>query len=355
MTKKTSSMGALLDENGPAIKANLPDEGDIKIPDTPIVKQPEPETKQLVPDRRGKKARDYSKLYTSIGISRRFLPPITRKRSAVYELVVQKGTKDRRLEGPDQYVEPQPYQLVPSYTFLDFEESDLGQREKTLTYYEGGTEVVYIPDPITKKNIAQSIPKIGSPEFIMGQKVVNIEMEYAKYVWWELHPRNGSNKWRDKSKDPIFKRADIEYKSPHVLSIQMDLQKDAEEYVIKLSPDKRMNLAAALTNPTVNPNVNPQELFLTLRMRARENPEEILFTRGDKTNGSIKIATIHALDLGILTYIPENDCYYIADDNDAAYHVPIGNNPFESICKFFDTEEGEEHYNRVKDMLSFWF
>lgn len=348
MTK--SKMGALLDSELPP--EELPT---IDTESPPVAAIQEKTPVQRIPDHRGKKISLKEQLYTSLGISRKYIPPITRKRAAVYQLVNFKGTIDNRLEGRDQFVDPFPYELVPTYSFVDTDEPELTRREKTMTYYEGGTETVYVVDPVTKRNIPQAVPKIGSPGFgESGQKVVNIYNEYGRYAWWELHPRNGSNKWRDMGKTPIFERVDIKYDSPHVANIREDLKLSAENYILSLKPDKLMNLGASLTNPTINTDIDPQQLKLALRMRARQNPEEVLFTNPDN-QGSIKIACIHALDLGILTFVPENEAYYIGDEEEALYRVPIGNNPFESIVAFFNTMEGEDAYAKVKKDLQFWF
>lgn len=365
MTK--TKLGNLLDEDEPETAAvetapaqkpitKLPPEEGPVIDDTPplaTVTEPKSDT-QKIPDFRGKKARESDKLFSSVGISRKFLPPLTRRRSAVYQLCNVKSKIDNRLTDLDKYPDPFPYQLVPNYTFIDHHEPDLDKREKTMTYYEGGSEVVYSKDPVTGKNIPTSVPKIGAPEFIGGQKVVDIFAEYKRYVWWELHPRNASNKWRDKSKEPIFERVDTKYESSHVQAIKMDLQRDAETYVLGLKPDRLINLGAALSNPTVDITMPPQELRLSLRNRARNNPEETLFT-APETNGSIKIAVIHALDLGILMFIPDHESYYFGQDEDPMFRVPITTNPFDSLCKYFASEDGKEDYNLVKEQLSFWF
>lgn len=134
----------------------------------------------------------------------------------------------------------------------------------------------------------------------------------------------------------------------------MDLRLDAERYVISLKPDGMMNLAAALTNPTINANINPQELRLVLRMRAQKNPEEILYRAPDET-ASVKVAAIHALDLGIIAFVPENESYYYGLEETPMCRIPVGNNPFEYLCSFLTGPDGQEEFERIKRDLSFWF
>ena len=370
MTK--TAMGALLDEEGSEqepVKApqkpkgatksaedlKLPPEDEIPAPETMLPPMATPNKTERIPDYRGKRIAQKDALFASLGISRELIPPITRKRVAIYQLYNFKGKRDKRMmETIDQYVDPYPYEMVPNYTFTDIKETDLTRREKTLTYYEGGSETIYRPDPVTGKNMPHSIPKVGMPVFVNGQVTVNIYNEFRKFVWWELHPRNASNKRRDFSKEPIFERVDTKYESSHVQMIKMDLAMDAEKYILQMKEDRLMGLAAAMTNPTVNPNINPQELRLVMRMRAKANPEEILYSAPDK-EASTKVSLIHALDLGIITYLPERECYYYSDDDEPVHRVLTGSNPFEDFTAFLTSAAGAPTLERIKTDLDFWF
>lgn len=301
-----------------------------------------------------KAKRDYmEKLTSSLGLSKKLMPRLTRRSSAIYQLVNMKGRIDKRLTGADQFVDPPIYDLVPHYTIIDIGEEDLMRREKTMTFYDGGTETTYITDPVTKKQVPHAVAKIGSPIFINGQMRVDIFKEYAKYAWLELHPRNGSNKWRDRAEQPIFERVDTKWDSPHVQLIRMDMKRDAENYVLGLKTTQLINLAAALTNPTMDTNIDPQRLMYALRMRARENPEEILYTNPNN-KGALKILTIQAMDYGALTYIPEHEAYYMDDDEKPIFTVPMGINPFEALVEFLASPEGADIHTELKDEMSFW-
>lgn len=356
MSGKTT-MDDLLNAEGESDDKTLPLEPEVTPEAAPPIAQvrtPSATQPTKIRDFRARRIAENEKLYQSLGISKKYAPPLTRKRSAIYQLVNFKGTVDNRLTDKDKYVDPPYWGLVPSYTFVDYEESDLTRREKTMTYYEGGAEVVYIDDPVTKKKVPQSIPKIGTPELIQGQAVVSIYGAYGRYAWWELHPQNASNKWRNKSMSPIFERIDTKYESPHVANIKQDLKVDATKYVLDMKPNELMNLAAALTNPTVNTNVNPEELKLALRMRAWDRPDEILYT-APNNQGASKVAIIHALDLGILTFVPEHESYYYGQDEIPLYTVPTGNSPFESLVKFLSGEKASAELEQIKNDLAFWF
>jgi len=322
----------------------------------PVVTAKGSSEKTVLRDYRALKHKRDEKLMASIGLSRKFCPPITRKLTAVYQLYNFKGKVDRRLDGKDTFIDPFPYQLAPTYTFTDTEDPDLMRREKTLSYFDG-TETVNIEDPVTKQLRPQSVPKLGAPEIIGGQAMVNIMNSYQRYVWWELHPRNASNKWRDFSKEPIFERVDIRFGTPHINNIREDIKLEAQNYLASLKnrTDQLINLAAGLTNPTVNTFVDPQQLYLTLRMRAQNNPEEILFTAHNKVQGSVKVALIHALDYSVIAWVGDQGCYYFGDAEFPMYRVPIDNDPFESLCKFMTTDEGKEYYDMIVEQLGFWY
>lgn len=368
---KSKKMDDLLDEDQP-LTGELPAEEEPAIPEvSPTAKPPEEEkappkaptttipqgsgpTKKPVPDRRALRIKTHEKLYASLDLSPRYIPPITRKRSAIYQLYEYKSKRDNRLVGIDAIVDPYPIELVPTYTFTDLDEQDLTKREKTMTYWDG-TESKTIEDPLTGQSRIVSVPKPGTPRIIGGQVVVNIFSKYNWFVWWELHPRNASNKWRDKSQTPLFERIDTKHEGAHVQNILHNMKFEAERYVLGISHDKRINLASALTNPTINTkDVNPQDLLLTLRLRARNNPEEILFTAPDNM-ATIKVSIVHALDLGILTFLDETECYYFADESVPFFRVLVNNDPLESLAEFLSSEEGKSDLEAIQGMLQFWF
>lgn len=328
---------------------------DVKTPPVATVVPPLNPTLKI-PDLRGKNIALKDKLYHSLGLSRKYIPRLTRRSTAIYQVIGMGKMKDRRLEGLDQHIDPYPIELVPTYVLYDSDEPDLMKRDKTMTFYEGGSETVYSADPISKKQVAHAIPKVGSPFFGEGgQVVVNIYKNYGQYAWWELHPRNLSNKYRDQTKPPIFERVDTKFEGPHVQHIKLDLQRDADGYVLGLKPDELIALGARLANPTVDVTRAPQELRLALRMRAKANPEEILYTNPNHS-ASIKIACIHALDFGVLQYVPEHEAYYMEGSEDPIFRVPVGSNPFEALVEFlYVEEEGQEIYKLIQDEMSFWF
>jgi hypothetical protein len=335
--------------------AELAGEGEVQTEKNPVVQKPAVEpTKVTIPDQRPqymRKSDNYVKMQTSIGLSRQYLPPITKRRQAIYQLL--NTGRDSRLRPEDQVgSEAIPYDMVPTYQMYDQFDSDVNNRDKVLTYSEG-KQLVYVDNPGTGRKEQITREKLGEPHFTNGQVIVDTIKDYTRYVWWELHPRNASNKWRDKSKPAIFKRVDIERSSPHVQMMQMDLKMDAEQYVIKLDLKELINLAAAMTNPTINVNMPSQQLRYEMRMRAQEDPEGVMFKAPDKI-ASIKLSIMHGMDMGIIFYEPSTETYFNGEDEEM-FVVPVDNNPTESFAKFLSSEQGKESRDYISEKLAFWF
>lgn len=363
MTKtKESAMASLLDGDEPKTPRAPEPQATIAPPPPVVPPIASKDTKNApvssrVADLRSSYDRTKRELSASLGLSPRYLPPIMKGKVAIYQLIGFKGRIDPRVmdDGTaNKLIEPQPYELSPSYNFYDADETDLASSTKVITYYEGN-ELVYMNRLGTDKKDAVSQRKLGNPHFRNGQVVVDIYKEYGKYVWWELHPQNKSNKHRDTNRhDLVFERVDTKFESPHTKLIRMDLARDAEDHVRKLDAAKLINLGSALTNPTIDVTVSIQELRLTLRTRARKNPEEILFTSHDKT-ASTKLNVIHALDMGIITFDPGRETYMFRETKTDIFQVPIDNPPLDTFAKYLLTQDGEEDRTIIEDMLSFWY
>jgi hypothetical protein len=333
-------------------------EVDTKVP---LVNTPTRSNREVpVKDKRNKteQIKDYrKKLVASLGLSELLIPPITRRRTAIYQLVNMKGKRDHRLMGPDEIPEPPPFEMVPTYLVDDPGENDLSRSQKPITYWEG-TESKSMEDPLTKELRTVIVPKPGTPAFINGQKVINIMKQFNHYVWFENHPRNASNKRRDRGLTPLFERVDTKYESPHTLTINMNFMRDAEDFIVGLKANELVNIAAAMKNPTIPSGLPPETLRYELRARARksrEAAEEILFTRPD-AKASIKLAVIHALDYGIISFLAEFGGYYFDDEKSEMFRVPVDSDPFDAVVNFLaEDDEGKECYKEIKKRLDFWF
>lgn len=297
------------------------------------------------------------KFPVSLGITEKCLPPMTRRKMAVYELL-DMTRKDLRIIGAEDNVgtpvavpqtkEPPPFEFAPTYQFEDRGEEDLGLKRKTM---------VYTNDIITYNKAKTLSPKditelqLDIPTFINGQLVVDCWGNFIKYVWLELHPQNQTNKWRDKTRKPEFKRVDIEYVSPHLHLLKMDLAADSEDMVRRMDPKSLINLAAAFGIPS---SLSVSEMRLDLRQRARLNPEEVMFKSPDKSHANL-LNIISGIKMGVVDYDPNKQEYYFPDDEEPFFIIPLDtSNPLEAVAQYLATSEGKNACDRLEEYLQYW-
>jgi len=292
----------------------------------------------------------------SINLSPQMLPPLTRNKMAIYEVVnvARDGRQlTREVNGKTIQVnnigEIPPVQLSPVYKIYDRFEEDLARRMKTMVFSDEINVQEYF-NTVAKNIDPTTTMKLEMPELLNGQVIVDCEANYTKYVWWELHPLNDSNKFRDKTKTPLFKRADVHYSSPHLQLMKMDLQRDAEEYVIKLNAEKLINLASAFGIPS---SVSIQDMRLDLRIKAKNNPEEVLFKSPEKHAATLRLA-VSCMDLSIIDYNSATQEFFFPHADEPFFTVPLDQTPLEALAKWLTTEEGEEAKTYLETTVSFW-
>lgn len=308
------------------------------------------------PTERKEYQRQKRKLPASLDITDKCLPPLTRRKMAVYELL-GRDKRDLRIQGGQdgqgnpvpvpQTIEPPPFEFAPTYQFEDRGEEDLGRRRKTM---------VFTNDIITYNKAKTLAPKeltdlqLDIPTFVNGQLVVDCMANFIKYVWLELHPQNETNKWRDKGRRAEFKRVDIEYVSPHVQLMKMDLAADAEDYVRKLDQKTLTNLAAAFG---MNVSLSLGDMKIEMRRLARLKPEEVMFKAPDKSMANM-LNVMHALNMGVVDYNPDKMEYWFPEDQKPFYIVPLDATPLESVAQFLATAEGRTAMDELEGLLSYW-
>lgn len=286
--------------------------------------------------------------YSSLNLSFKMLPPLTRRRTAIYELLDIDKVDPRVIDGP-RIVEIPPYQMSPIYKIYDRFEPDMAKRMKTMVYSDEINVQEYHNS--VAKNIDPGVNmKLDMPEFVNGQVIVDCEAQYIKHVWWELHPRNLSNKFRNKEQPGLFRRVDVEFRSPHLELLRMDLANDAEKVIIKLNHAQLINLASAFGIPATYPQ---GDMRLDMRKRARAKPEEVLFKTPD-ARASTFMNVMSALDLGIIDFKPETQEYFFPNEEESFFVVPLDQTPLEALANFLISEDGQEEKAMLEDILSFW-
>jgi len=291
------------------------------------------------------------KLDTSgLGLSDELLPPLTRRRLAIYQLLSADVKFDHRvIEGPNR-IEPAPSELHPIYEIYDPGEPVLAKRRKKMIYSNDiAVHEYYNTNALT---VDTSVNKnIQMPEFVHGLVHIDVIKNYPKFVWWELHPGNINNKHRPSDATPKFKRIDIEFQSPHVQLMKRDLAMDAERHVIGLKLDQLINLAAAFGIPSTT---KPSDMRLEMRRRAADNPKEVLFKSPDNT-ATAMMNVMTALDLGIIDFDPDSQNYYLSsDDKTPLWTCLVDQSPLEDFAKFLISPEGQDAKTEIESLLSFW-
>lgn len=286
---------------------------------------------------------------SGLTLSKQLLPPITRRRMAIYQLLSADIKFDGRVVSGPNLIEPAPFEMHPIYEIYDPGEPVLAKRRKRMVYsndiaiHEYANTNSAPIDPNTNT-------RIEMPQFIHGQVSIDSVKEFMKYCWYELHPQNLTNKYRDKTKVARFKRVDIEFQSPHIQLMQRDLAIDAERLVISLSTEQLINLAAAFGVPSTT---RPSDMRLEMRKKASQSPKEVLFKSPDNRATSM-MNIMSALDLGILDFDPDTQNYYLGDDREPIWQCLVDQSPLEDFAKFLVSDEGKDVKKEIESLLSFW-
>jgi hypothetical protein len=291
-------------------------------------------------------------------LSDQMLPPITKRHTAIYQLLgLQEGAStDRRIQSQESeranIVDTSDYEMHATYSIFDQFEKDFGRQTKVVTYYDGVQRTTY-KDPITGEMRPEIRQKVGTPRFSRGQAVVDIMRNYHQYLWWELHPGNKTNKFRDKGKPALFERIDLKHYNPHMDMIRKEIKLDAMNYVRKLQAGQVIDLATALSIPVVG--LQPSALKADLYALAETDPERVLFKAPDEIM-STTIEIMRAVDLGILDYDAMRKQYYFAQNiNEPFFVVPMDEIPYEALAKYLvSTEEGQLIKEKMMEFIYYW-
>lgn len=346
MTKKATGLDDFLTnetQDQPPVKDTTP----IPAP-TPPAPQFKKRFKREMPDTSG------------LIISPKLIPPITRRRMAIYQLLTASETRfdsrvistqsgDRIVANGPTRIEPAPFELHPIYELYDPYEPVLAKRRKRMVYSNDIAVQEYYNTNVTNADVSTNT-RIEMPQFIGGQVTVDVVGSFNKYIWFELHPKNLSNKHRDKNVVANFKRIDIEFQSPHAQLMRRDLAIDAERHIIGLNTEQLINLAAAFGIPT---NTKPGDMRLEMRRRAADNPREVLFKSPDN-KATAMMNIMSAIDLGILDFDPDSQNYYLGEDRNPVWTCLVDQSPLEDFAKFLITPEGREAKEEIESLLNFW-
>lgn len=280
----------------------------------------------------------------SLGLSYQMLPPITRRKTAIYQAIglhaIDPLSKEPVL---DQSI------VIPgSIIVYDPFQDDYAKKNVRLRNVVGvHTEIVN-----GKEEIRQKVDDIF---FINGFLDVNIEKEYPLYTILELHPLNGSNRFRDKSKPAAFIRIDLNYKSTAFQNAQMDLQRDAEGAVIAMNKEDLVAYAATAGITTMARPID--EIRFDLRRFARDN-SKVFFGIVKDSSAAIRMNVLDADSMGLIDYVAEKSGYIFNTDPKKPFFVHAkGEEPMGALIAYLgkkDSKQAQEAYEIMCAQLKFW-
>lgn len=280
------------------------------------------------------------------GLSEMMLPPITKRRLATYE-VVNKDLVDPLTK---EVIDTPPLILPGKYIIYDPFQEDVLNRHVLLknisrreTTVRGGREEV--------EEIVEDIV------FPNGAKSVVIDKNYLQYALLELHPLNASNKYRDQSQAPAFRRTDMGLRKDWVeTQAGMDLAFEAEQTVVNMkNGDDIIRYATAAGIPTAGRMLDAGDSSVKrdLRLFARNDPRGF-FKLNKTNNAAIKMAVMEAIDLGLVEYFVDRRRWLFSTDGaDAGQHLP-GQEPVEALIKLLQSEDYLEVYKKLQSQLNYW-
>jgi len=280
------------------------------------------------------------------GLSSQMLPPITRKKFAIYE-IINKGHVDPLTNQPSENV---GLILPGSYVVYDPFDTDVLRRHKTLKNVTRFETVV-----IAGQNVAKEV--VEDIEFPDGIKNVAIEKDYAMYILLENHPLNESNRFRNKSMAAAFRRIDINKRAwGEGTMANMDLAFEAERAVVDMrNADEIIGYAHAAGIPTLGRSTDngDNSIKKDLRIYARKNPKDF-FRLSKDTYAAIKVSVLDAIDLGLIEYVVDKRAWeFSTDGEEIGRHLP-GEEPNDALIKLFKKKEYREKYEKLQNQLNYW-
>jgi len=279
------------------------------------------------------------------GLSSQMMPPITKRKIAVYE-VLGKDQIDPLTREP---IQAPPLVIPGKFVIYDPFQKDVLQRHRLLKNVTRSEKVVRGGVEMVEEVVEDLV-------FIDGFKNIAIDRNYMEYVLLELHPLNESNRWRDKSQAAAFKRIDIGNRKEWTDTIAaMDLAWEAENAIINMrNADDIINYATAAGIPTLGRRTDGENsIKRDLRLFARQNPRD--FFRLNKNEGmAIKMAILEADDLGIIEYTVDKKQWLFATDGDLLYQVVAGEDPMVGVIKALRKPQYKEKYEKMQEQLNYW-
>jgi hypothetical protein len=280
------------------------------------------------------------------------MPPLTRKKVAKY-----RGVDAEQINlATGLAAEPVTFLIPGTYMFYDRGEQDPAARQKLMCNY-GRPEIVI--DPVSKKQVMDD-KVIDYIEFFQGVKYVDVEKEFALYVFMELHPFNKSNKFRPNTGRVVYERVDLQTNKEMAFKMaEADLGVEAEREVIN-TKDPNVIIARAISANIPVMEAGGQraitEIKLDLRNFARTQPKKF-FGNGGDYKMAFKMNILDAQAWGLLDIDEQKRTFIVpvTDEKVFRWEYGIHEDPIDAFVEHcLSDKDGKELYDAIKTMVEYW-
>ena len=285
------------------------------------------------------------------GLSMKVLPK-QHNRVAIYRMAGL-GKIDPRTKKP---IRAQPTVIAGSYMFSDPHESQPHLRDKVVENVTGNTI------KINKDGKRETVPKVEDILVPDGFVMINPKTQYNSYIFWELHPNNGSNRFRPNHIEIYFSRVDRPSKTTQQISVDHDLLMQAVNLASGLKHEQLKRYALSLKNKAGKQVVSLDgvtygDLRNQIRDFAQQNPRQFLTVSEDLP----AVAKMHVHDARrweLISYDTDKrtwDWIYTPDDQAIKMMTHnVDEDPFEALAKWLlDDPKGQEKYSEILNILTF--
>lgn len=266
------------------------------------------------------------------------LLPRTNKVLAVYRLVTLGGIDPVTTEE----IMPPPVIIPSTYTLYDKYEKDPNRQHKVMKSISG------VDHRIGKDGKPERIDIYKDIEFYGGYLSLNTQTQYNTFLFVELHPLNGSNKFRDGSKEILFERVDKQVKNTKIRIAEADLAHDAEGSIRKMEYGDVKKYSVDLQLPIKD--LPSEDVRLNLRIWARKNPRKFLASHPDEKI-KVTLAVLDSMSLGLLEYDGDGRKFQIFNEERPFYTVVAGEEPQDNLVTYLISKDGEGDLAEINRLL----
>lgn len=298
------------------------------------------------------------KIAASMGINEKTLPPITSRKIAIYHSFEMGGVDPLVRESIYAQVLPPSAIIEGTFNFRDPNEDNLYIAQKLIKNVSRLYQRPVLDvngNPTGASELAEEIEPII---FDGGSEVVNIEEEFAKYVFLELHPMNKNGKFRSPSGPWAFYRHDLTVKGRGVTAILTDLSADAVAEIRGMKDQKEIiQLASSVPNGVIAVDgQTPADIRRAFQTWAYQNPKEF-FMLHKNHKVTVRLTVAQALDWGLLTHSHETRTFFLEGQLEFfTYDVTDlqKGNPVELMIDFLNSKEGEVSLEILEQTTGYW-